>query len=234
MDAFLPIIALIVIASFSLFAVRIGGTALMMTGLSWDVANFQAYSAFFGVGFTTTEAEHVVNHPVRRRIIKHLILAGNVGLTSGLATLVIALLRAEGEHRNLIVYLAILGGGLLAVGVLFNTGIIRRIMDAWIRAALSRAGIVRATDYDLLLRVSSGYWISEFEIEPGHWLEECTLRNSGLNEAGVLVLGVIREDGYIGAPEADLRFRAGDLLTTYGRESAVREVLHRGEDEAVQ
>ncbi|MDZ4851234.1 MAG: hypothetical protein SGI77_18250 [Pirellulaceae bacterium] len=45
-------------------------------------------SAFFGVGFTTREAELVVNHPVRRRIIRDLILAGNIGLTSSLATLV--------------------------------------------------------------------------------------------------------------------------------------------------
>ena len=64
-----PVIALLVIALVSLLAVRVAATALMMTGLSWDTASFQAYSAFFGVGFTTKEAELVVNHPVRRRII---------------------------------------------------------------------------------------------------------------------------------------------------------------------
>ena len=46
------IIALLVIALVSLLAVRVGSTALMMTGLSWDTASFQAYSAFFGVGGT--------------------------------------------------------------------------------------------------------------------------------------------------------------------------------------
>ncbi|MCB1064424.1 MAG: potassium transporter TrkA, partial [Verrucomicrobiae bacterium] len=65
----------------SLVIVRVGSTALMMTGLSWDTASFQSYSAFFGVGFTTKEAELVVDHPIRRRIIRDLILAGNVGLT---------------------------------------------------------------------------------------------------------------------------------------------------------
>ena len=67
-----PVIALLVIALVSLLAVRVGATALMMTGISWDTASFQAYSAFFGVGFTTKEAELVVNHPVRRRIIRDL------------------------------------------------------------------------------------------------------------------------------------------------------------------
>ena len=83
------IIALLVITLVSLLVVRIGATALMMTGISWDTASFQSYSAFFGVGFTTREAEMVVNHPVRRRIIRDLILAGNIGLTSVLATLVV-------------------------------------------------------------------------------------------------------------------------------------------------
>jgi Trk-type K+ transport system membrane component len=49
------VLTLIIIAMVSLLAVRTGATALMMTGLSWDAANFQSYSAFFGVGFTTRE-----------------------------------------------------------------------------------------------------------------------------------------------------------------------------------
>jgi Trk-type K+ transport system membrane component len=61
-----PILALVVIALVSLLAVRVGATALMMTGLSWDTASFQAYSAFFGVGFTTREAEMVVNQLIPR------------------------------------------------------------------------------------------------------------------------------------------------------------------------
>ena len=87
------IITLAVIAFFSLLAVRVATIALTMTGLSYDTAIFQSYSAFFGVGFTTREAELVVNHPVRRRIIRDLILAGNVGLTSALATTVASLLQ---------------------------------------------------------------------------------------------------------------------------------------------
>ncbi|MDP4582910.1 MAG: hypothetical protein NWT04_03235, partial [Verrucomicrobiales bacterium] len=77
-----PLLTLLVIVTISLIVVRVGSTALMMTGLSYDTASFQSYSAFFGVGFTTKEAELVVDHPVRRRIIRDLILAGNIGLTS--------------------------------------------------------------------------------------------------------------------------------------------------------
>lgn len=87
------IAALFVITVLSLLVIRVGATALMMTGLGWDTASFQSYSAFFGADFTTKEAEMVVNHPVRRRIIRDLIFAGNIGLTSGLVTLIVTVLQ---------------------------------------------------------------------------------------------------------------------------------------------
>lgn len=109
-----PVIALLIIALVSLLAVRVGATALMMTGLSWDTASFQSYSAFFGVGFTTKEAEMVVNHPVRRRIIRDLILVGNVGLTSALATLVVTMLQSSSGGNGLVMF-GWLAGGLAAL-----------------------------------------------------------------------------------------------------------------------
>ena len=87
----------------SLLAIRAGSTALMMTGLSWDTASFQSYSAFFGVGFTTREAEMVVNHPVRRRIIRDLILAGNIGVTSAAATLIATMVQNSSGFRPLLI-----------------------------------------------------------------------------------------------------------------------------------
>ena len=47
----------------SLLVTRVAAIALSVTGLSRESARFQARSAFTGVGFTTSEAESVVNHP---------------------------------------------------------------------------------------------------------------------------------------------------------------------------
>ena len=47
---------LVIIAIASLLVVRLGTTALVLTGLERDTSEFQAYSAFFGVGFTTRES----------------------------------------------------------------------------------------------------------------------------------------------------------------------------------
>lgn len=47
----------------SFLIVRAGAVALMITGMEEKKARFQALSAFSGTGFTTREAESVVNHP---------------------------------------------------------------------------------------------------------------------------------------------------------------------------
>ena len=51
----------------TLKGVRIATVGLTMTGVSKDLAQFQALSAFTGSGFTTEESEEIVNHPLRRR-----------------------------------------------------------------------------------------------------------------------------------------------------------------------
>lgn len=212
------IIALLVIALVSLLAVRVGSTALMMTGLSWDTASFQSYSAFFGVGFTTKEAEMVVNHPVRRRIIRDLILAGNVGLTSALATLIVTLLQSSSDGDT-VKMLAWLAGGLLALYFISRLGWVQKALDHLIQHALERAGLVRALDYELLLRIQHGYVVSEIEVLPDTYLAGRTLRDSRPWDRGVVILAIKRDgETHPGIPSRDDLIQPGDVLTAYGKE----------------
>ncbi|MGY9107647.1 MAG: hypothetical protein ACKVG0_14200 [Alphaproteobacteria bacterium] len=88
-------ITLLVILSVSVIVVRAASVVLRLTGTPTDVARFQARSAFSGTGFTTSEAEALVNHPIRRRVIEILMLLGNVGLVSVLATFVVSFVATE-------------------------------------------------------------------------------------------------------------------------------------------
>ncbi len=85
----LALLSLILVITLSVLIVRIGAIALEMTGLSREVASFQAQSAFSGAGFTTSESEYVVSNPARRKIIRTLIFLGSAGITSAIATLVL-------------------------------------------------------------------------------------------------------------------------------------------------
>lgn len=219
-----PVIALLIIAAVSLLAVRVGATALMMTGLSWDTASFQSYSAFFGVGFTTKEAEMVVNHPVRRRIIRDLILVGNVGLTSALATLVVTLLQT-GSGGNAMLMLGWLGTGLAVLFFVSRLAWFQNMLDHLIQRALEGTGMVRALDYELLLRIQHGYVVSEIEILPDTYLAGRTLRDSRPWDRGVVILAIKREGKtQHGIPNRDDLIQAGDVLTAYGKESALQSM----------
>lgn len=218
------LLTLLVIVTVSLIIVRVGATALMMTGLSWDTANFQSYSAFFGVGFTTREAELVVDHPIRRRIIRDLILAGNVGLTSVLATVVVTFVQINSMGAMLRTGGWIVGG-LVVFLLIVNLPIVKRLLDVLIRFTLHRAGVVHALDYELLLRVESGYCISEVEILEDCMLANRPLKNSRPADHGIIVLGITRKGGdFIGAPGPDDAIRLGDVVTVYGRDDDIKKV----------
>jgi len=66
----------LVVAVISLLITRVATVAFVLTGMSQEAARFQARSALTGTGFTTTESESVVGHPVRRRIVMALMLLG--------------------------------------------------------------------------------------------------------------------------------------------------------------
>lgn len=223
--AYSSLVALLAITLVSLLAVRVGATALMMTGLSWDTASFQSYSAFFGVGFTTREAEMVVNHPVRRRIIRDLILAGNVGLTSGLATLVVTLMQTGGTSRMLMV----VGALAICVGLLLTlsrVGWLQRLLDRIIQHTLEKAGMVRALDYELLLRIQHGYVVSEIEVLPDTVLAGRTLRDSRAWDRGVIILAIKRNEEMVpGLPGPADMILAGDVLTAYGKEKSLLSLV---------
>ena len=66
--------------------------ALMFTGLSLEAAGLQGRSTFSGVGFSTLESELIMNHPVRRKILMFLMLLGNIGIATVVATVIVSLL----------------------------------------------------------------------------------------------------------------------------------------------
>lgn len=128
------VISLLVIITVSIIVVRIGSIALTMTGVSKELASFQAQSAFSGVGFTTNESEAIVRHPVRRRIIRLLMLMGNAGLTSAIAGLVLAFYK--GTKEELALRFGLVAAGLALLWAFSTSRFIDRILTRIIQNAL--------------------------------------------------------------------------------------------------
>lgn len=221
------LLALLVIVMASLLVVRIGTNALVLTGMSEDAANFQATSAFFGVGFTTSEAEMIMKNAVRRKIVTHLIIAGNVGLTSALATLIVTVMqRGNDGGVSLWQFILILAVGAVGLSILFNAKWVRRPMDHVMKRTLRGAGLVRAMDYGTLLRVDQGFGVNDVKLEEGHPWAGRVLGDSRPSDAGVVVLNVRKANGeFVGAPDRDFLLEVGDEMMVYGKEEAMKKVL---------
>ncbi|MBL4590456.1 MAG: TrkA C-terminal domain-containing protein [Phycisphaerales bacterium] len=232
----MAIFAVFIIAGLALIVVRIGATALMMTGLSRSVAEFQAISCFFGVGFTTTEAEMIVSHPVRRKIAQHLIISGNIGLTGGLSAVIVTFVDKDNNWLNGLVHadqpvsifthISVMLFGVLIIAWVMRLRIVKHLLESIIKRTLIQVHAIRPIDYEMVLRSSAGYAVLQIEIEESNPLVGRTLAGARLGEAGVLVLGIQRADNseYIGAPHSTSEFHVGDVLTVYGKEDAILKV----------
>ncbi len=222
------ILSLFAVLTLSLLIHRTATVALTLTGLSRESARFQARSAFTGAGFTTSESEAVVNHPVRRRILMLLMLFGNIGVVSVVASGVLAF-DGLGDGRDWTMDLLVLGSSLAAVAVLATSHTVERVLAGWIERALARWTTLEVSDYARLLHLCGEYSVVEIPIEAGKWLTNRTLGELSLDEEGVLVLGVQRAGGrYDGVPVATTLLAEGDTLIAYGRVGRLAKLDRRG------
>lgn len=200
----------------SLLITRIATIALAVTGLSREAARFQARSAFTGVGFTTSEAESVVNHPVRRRVVLVLMLLGNAGLVTIVASLLLSFTGTDHPSQAWQRILLLLGG-LSAIIFLANSKIVDRAMTRLITSVLHRFTDLDVRDYSALLQLTAGFGVIELEIDEDHWTAGRTLENLQLRREGIAVLGIQKVDGsFIGVPNGASRIEKGDTLILYG------------------
>ena len=103
------VLLFIIMITISFVAVRIGAIAFQLTGLEWSLAKFQSLSCFTGTGFTTKEAELITGNPQRRRIASILMIMGNAGLVTMIATFANSL-RPRAVARITIPFLSITVG----------------------------------------------------------------------------------------------------------------------------
>jgi hypothetical protein len=214
------LVSVVVVATVSLLITRVATVALTLTGMSREASRFQARSALSGVGFTTSEAEGVVNHPVRRRIVMMLMLIGSAGLATAVAGLMLSFINADPgqvSRRALILVPALLG-----LLVLARSEAVDRWLTRVIARGLDRWTDLEARDYSALLHLGGDYGVVELGVTRDSPLADRPLAELELRERGAILLGVVAPDGtYAGAPGWDTRLRAGDTAIFYGRREAV-------------
>jgi hypothetical protein len=229
------VFTVLIVLTCSLVVVRVATVGLTMTGLSKDLAQFQALSAFTGAGFTTRESEEIVNHPLRRRIVMHLMLLGHGGIVIAVASVMLSFLNTSSNADNWTavwwVRLFVLTIGVVMLWTMANSHYVERVTWRANEWALTRFGHISVHDYTQLLRLSQKFVVWEMNVQTDHWLAGRTLAESALANEGILILGIERNDGeYLGAPRGQTRIEANDHLILYGQQEALAnlDVRKRG------
>jgi len=219
--AYVGILLITILVSF--IVVRIGGFALQLTGIEPDVAGFQALSAFSGTGFTTREAERVVGHRTRRRIVTILIILGNAGMVTVIATLVASFTQVSGYIWFLIRLAIIIGGifGLYQLIIRSNVG--QRFID-WLQRPIVNRILREAPVAEEIFRVEKD-WAVSLVIMKG------SSKSIGLSvaditaEGDIEILGIDRAGAYLTRPDREEKIAEGDRLLVYANRKSVRRIL---------
>ena len=221
------VLSILIVLALSLLIGRLAALALTVTGVPRSIARFQARSALTGAGFTTTESEQIVGHPVRRRIVMVLMLAGNLGAAGLIASLiggVVGINTFGGGVRRGVFLLA----GLLLLFYVSKSAWADRRLSQFMLAILRRFTDLEVRDYAGMLHLSGDYAVSELFVKPNDWIAGTPLKELHLPREGVLVLGIVRADGgYLGAPTGESCAEAGDTLIVYGRGPVIEDLDRR-------
>ena len=221
------VLSLLIVVLVSMLITRIATVALTATGLSRESARFQARSALTGAGFTTSESEAVVRHPVRRRIVMLLMLLGSAGIAAVIGTIVLAFVEpaTDGSWWRRI---GVLGVGIGLLWAFANSPWVDRGITRITLRALNRYTSIDARDYAGLLHIGGDFAIAEFTVTDGSWLADQSLGELALRDEGIAVLGVRRTDGtYLGVPTAETVLAVGDTLVIYSHTGQLAELDRR-------
>ena len=226
----LAAVSLFVIITLSALVTKVAAIALMHTGLSTEIAKFQARSAYTGSGYTSQESEKLMNHPVRRKIVYMLMLIGNAGIITTLSSLMLTFLLPN--NRSSLVYsLIFIVVALSALWFAIKSKVVDRWLSKMIDRALKKYTNIDVKDYAAILHLSGENQISELRVRKTSWLAGKTLLELDLKSEGINVLGIQQKEGeYIGAPGGDDVINAGDVITMYGKAEIFKNIDARDDD----
>ena len=219
--AYVGILLVAILVSF--IVVRIGGLALQLTGIEPDVAGFQALSAFSGTGFTTREAERVVGHRTRRRIVTILIILGNAGLVTVIATLVASFTQVSG-YTWFFIRLAIIIGGIFGLyQLIIRSKVGHRILDR-LRKPLMNVIIREAPAVEEIFHAGKDWAISLVVIKRGS--KNISLSVADITTGGdIEILAIERAGTDLTRPNRGEKIEAGDRLLVYASRESINRVL---------
>lgn len=210
----MQILVLLVFVIAWLLTFWFGAIALEITGMERSKARFQALSALTGTGFTTSEAESIVNHPGRRRIATWLIFLGNTGIIAFILILVLYL--RNGLITPTLPYIIIVLLSLLVFTLSVRIGIEKTLSTAIVRS-LRKGKSTTGMALDELLLQTGGYGIARLIVKWHKDMPNFKLKDCALYGKEISILAIERGNNVLPFPGEEESLQEGDRLLCYGR-----------------
>jgi amino acid transporter len=208
-----------VIAWLSVF--WIGSIALEATGMPRTKARFQVLSAITGTGFTTSEAEAIVNHPRRRKIATWLIFIGNTGV---LAFIIVLLVFARvGVRKPSALQIGIVIAAIVVIFLFIKFGIMDGLTSVILRLTRRKRPVAYLTTEEILHQ-SGGYSVMRLAIGQKDVPTALTTKATGLAERGITILAIERGDTILTFPKDEETLAIGDYLLCYGKTAELTSI----------
>lgn len=231
------LVIFILVIAISFIIVRIGAVAFQLTGLDWDVAKFQALSCFSSTGFTTKESELITANKQRRTIATFLIILGNAGLVTLIATLANTLkapqILEEKLSRRLLPFempqalaqlinLTILIIALYIIIKIFtNITILKKITDT-IRNKFITKNIIKPQPFSEIAQLIPDVGLFEVEVSSQTRLAGKTLKEAKLENEHFVSFAIIRDDRLFKKVPETFVLDKNDRLLCIGNSEKIR------------
>tara|TARA_R110002153_G_scaffold107109_3_gene246823 strand:- start:79136 stop:79813 length:678 start_codon:yes stop_codon:yes gene_type:complete len=200
----------------SMLIVRAGAIALMMTGMSFDQAKFQALSAFSGTGFTTREAERVVKHAQRRKVVTWLMILGNAGIVTMIVTATSSFANTKGLEVG--VNALFLMFGIWLIYLVTKHSPLTRYWEVFARKHLARLKLFdEDAAVDEMLHITEGYGVVRIQLLENSFFIGQPLAELNVGLAKSIILGIERDNEWHPVPRSDMKPKIGDYLVIYGQ-----------------
>lgn len=213
---------LVIVLSF--FIVRAAATALRMTGMEEQRARFQALSAFTGTGFTTREAEIVVNNPLRRRVVTWLMILGNAGIVTVIVSATSSVV-VTSQRYHLLIGIAVLLLAIYGFWKLASRSGLARWWERFIERRLLKSSAFQHDVIEEVFLVKENLALMRVIVAGDNPLVGSPLGKGILRRRGLLILGVERGRKWFALPKPDVIIEEGDRIFVYGRPSTLRRNL---------
>ena len=208
------VVPLLIMVVVFFFVVRIATIVLKLTGMDEKTSRFQTISAFTGTGFTTKEAETILEDRIRRKTIIFLMVLGKVGIVSVMISLFLSFGKDNLEAdlwKTVILFVFIL--------IFYKTTTLRgfsRALNKFIEKRIVARGIIRQKTLEELFYLPKGYGLTQLAITKDSKEIGLSLADAGFIKKGILILSIERKDQLIALPQAHDQILEGDKLLCYG------------------